>query len=242
VVTDAVAAGYRRDAARRVGWPFTRWARVLRPHPLRRFRLGRDSTGRTSLPTPSGIERARINGAIRTAADAVTTDLPQPWPHHVLEAGTPDEAVLADQIDQGVANAVRDSSPRDPRWWNVADVVQTVLALAAVGGGVWLALLALVAYLQLPDVPTPYWPEPFDAFPIPTTLLIGGVVLGLVLAAIFGRLAQVGARRRVRRVKRRAADSIDAVAGDLIIDPMNAELGRRQELGAKLALARAPSG
>ena len=38
VVGQAVAAGYRHDAARRTGWPFARWVLRFRRHPLRALR------------------------------------------------------------------------------------------------------------------------------------------------------------------------------------------------------------
>ena len=47
-ITEAVAKGYRRDAAAVTGWPLTKWAGRLRPHPLKRLHLGRGTAGPTS--------------------------------------------------------------------------------------------------------------------------------------------------------------------------------------------------
>ncbi|MEL6984229.1 MAG: GTPase, partial [Actinomycetota bacterium] len=96
-IADAVAAGHRRDGAKVTGWPFTRWLRRLRPHPLGRLHLDRGSAGRTSLPEPSGVQRARSEGAVRTAAETITRDLPDPWPSHVRSAASPDQQVVSDR-------------------------------------------------------------------------------------------------------------------------------------------------
>ncbi|MFV0257089.1 MAG: GTPase family protein [Acidimicrobiales bacterium] len=229
VVADAVAAGHRRDAAARTGWPFTRWSRSLRPHPLRRFRLGAGSTGRSSRPEPSGVQRARVDGAIRDAVATVTTDLPDPWPQLVRQAATPDPAALADQLDQAVAGAVRSRQERTPRWWSVVNVVPLVLAAAVIVGLVWLTATAVVAYFQLPDLPTSV-----DGYPVPTLLVFGGVVLGLLLAFLSGRLAAVGARRAARAVRGDAEAAVGEVTDRLVLQPMQHEIDRRNELRSRL--------
>ena len=225
-VGSAVAAGHRRDGARSTGWPFTRWLRRLRPHPLGRLHLDRGSTGRASLPQPSGLQRTRTQGALRDAAAAVTADLTEPWPTHLRAAASPDEDVLADRIDQAVAQAVRDGRRRDPRWWTVVGALQWALAAAAVAGLLWLTLLAGAAYLRLPDPPTP----DVRGFPLPTALLVGGLVVGLVVAWVAARLIRLGARREARAVERRAERAVGEVADELVIEPMNRELQRMDEL------------
>jgi len=225
-VLDAVAAGHRRDAATRTGWPWTRWARSLRPHPLRRLHLGQGSGGRSSLPAPSGLQRARTEGAVRQAVRAVTDPLPHPWPDLIRQAATPDPSVLADRVDQAVAQAVRAETSDRPGWWRLANGFQLLLAAAALVGAVWLTLLAAGAWLQLPDVPTPTWRR----IPLPTGLLVGGLLGGWLLALLAGRLARVGAARRRRAVRKRAEDAVADVARDLVVAPLEAELGRLHQL------------
>lgn len=238
VVTDAVAAGHRRDANGQVGWPFTRWARRLRPHPLRKLHLGRGSSGRSSLPQISGVQLARSENAVRQAVAAVGHGLPEPWPDLIRRAGTPNHAALNNRIDDSVSRAVRDLHDHGPpRWWAVVNVVQLLLALAALGGALWLALLAFGAYLRLPEVPTPEYRE----IPIPTGLLIGGLVLGVVLAFVSRRLAAIGAKRRAGRVRKAATDAVADVAHDLVIEPMQTELDSRIRLRELLIQAGASS-
>ena len=94
----------------------------------------------------------------------------------------------------------------------------------------WLALLAFGAYLRLPDVPTP----DYRGVPIPTGLLIGGILLGLLLALIARRLASIGAARRARVVRKTAEAAVAGVSHELIIAPMQSELERRDELRGHL--------
>ena len=232
-VTTAVRAGHRRDAAASTGWPFTRWARSLRPHPLRRLHLDRGSAGRSSLPEPSGVQRARTEGAVRSAVGLVAGALPEPWPAVIRAAATPDPQVLADRLDQAVTGAVRARVEHRPRWWRLVNGLQLALAVAAVAGLGWLTLLAAGAYLQLPDVPTP----DYRGIPIPTGLLVGGVVLGLLLAVVSSRLAAVGASRRARAVRAAAEGAVSAVADELILHPLQAELDHRNQLRSLLERA-----
>ncbi|MEM9612189.1 MAG: GTPase [Actinomycetota bacterium] len=229
-VCDAVAAGHRRDAAAAAGWPFTRWVRRLRPHPLRRLRLQEGSTGRSSLPEASGIQKTRTDGAIRTAVADTTAELADPWPDLVRDAATPDQAELHDRLDGAVSGAVRSYGSRRPRWWSVINVVQLILAVAVVVGLVWLGLLAVAAYLQLPDIPTPS----YRRIPVPTGLAVGGALIGLLLAFLARRLAVVGARRRRGAVRKAATDAVGEVADDLVMEPMRRELAKRGELHERL--------
>lgn len=225
-IGDAVAAGHRRDGAKVTGWPFTRWLRRLRPHPLGRLHLDRGSTGRASLPEPSGVQRARSQGAIRDATDAVSRDLPDPWPAHIRVAASPDEKTLADRLDVAIGDAVRQHQGRRPRWWTVVGTLQWLLAAAATTGAIWLALLAVAAYLRIPEPPTPErW-----GFPLPTALLLGGLAIGLLVAAIASRLNRIGGRRRSWAVRRRAEAAVAEVSDELVVAPIQAELERFNEL------------
>ncbi len=238
VVTDAVEAGHRRDAAGRVGWPFTRWARRLRPHPLRRLHLGRGSAGRSSLPQLSGIQLARSENAVRQALSAVGTDLTGPWPERISEVGTPNQAMLNNQLDAVVSEAARETGAgRTPRWWTLANLIQLALAVTAIAGAVWLALLAFGAYLRLPDVPTPDIAD--TGVPYPTAMLIGGLLSGVILAVLFRQLAALGARRRAAAVRTRAESAVAGVARELVTDPVDQELALRSHLRDTLANAAA---
>lgn len=230
VVTDAVAEGTRRDAAAVMGWPYTRWTRKLRPHPLRRLHLGAGTDGRSSLPEASAAQSLRSESAIRSFVDGVSSDLPEPWPQVLRSAGTPDNAVLADRLDRAVADGVREHASRTPRWWSLVGAMQILLAVAAGVGAIWLTVLFALAWLQVPDPPTPDW----RGWPVPTLLFGAGVILGLVVALIARRVAGLSARRAARRARSAAIDNVEQVANDLVVEPIRLELEGRAELVALL--------
>ena len=96
--------------------------------------------------------------------------------------------------------------------------------------------MAFGSYLRLPDPPTP----DVGGLAVPTLLLVGGVGLGLLLAA-FGRLAvRGGAKARRRRAESRLRASIEKVADELMLRPVEAELDRHAR--ARVALDRARTG
>ncbi|MEZ5225605.1 MAG: hypothetical protein R2710_02740 [Acidimicrobiales bacterium] len=219
-VADASAAGYRFDAVQRTGWPFTRWVRRLRPDPLRRLHLERNDRGRSSLPAPSGAQTARAGAAIRAVAESASSRLDEPWPTLLRDAATPHSAELHDRLDVAVADAVRDASFSSPRWWGVLRTLQFLLAVVALVGGAWLTALAANNWLRLPEFGTPAW----RGIPLPTGMLIVGLAAGWALALLSRRLARIGGRRRAAAVRRRAADAVEQVADELVVDPLRAEL------------------
>ncbi len=235
IVADAAAAAYRHDAARRTGWPLTRWVRRLRPNPLRRLHLDPASAGRSSLPSPSGAQTARAQAAIRAVAEAAADGLTEPWPTLYRRAATPDQRSLHDRLDLGIAEAVRTDRRTTAAWWSFFGVLQMLLALVALGGGLWLTALAANNWLQLPEFDTPnVW-----RVPLPTLLLIVGLVGGWSLALLARFLARLGAVRRARSVRSQAAESVERIAEELVLAPLRAEVAARTALVDQLRLAGA---
>jgi hypothetical protein len=124
---------------------------------------------------------------------------------------------------------------RRPRWWAVFGVLQRVLAVVAAVGALWLVGLAALGWLQLSDaVPTP----DLEGFPVPTVLLLGGLLLGLLLGGVTRWANGIGARRRGRVAARRLRDRVSGVAEDGILAPVAAELDAHGALCGALAVAR----
>jgi hypothetical protein len=115
-------------------------------------------------------------------------------------------------------------------------VAQWLLVVAAVVGAGWLAALAFGSYLRLPDPPTP---ETYGV-PLPSALLVGGVVLGLLLAWVGRMVARAGAVVRRRRAESRLRSAIERVATSLMLQPVEDELARHRR--AREALERARTG
>ncbi|MGI9611193.1 MAG: GTPase [Acidimicrobiia bacterium] len=240
VITDAVGKGYRRDAASATGWPVTRWAGKLRPHPLKRLHLGGGSTGPTSMPTASPASIARVNAAVRNASDAATDELPEPWPTLVRNAALPNTPALQDAVDATIAASVRERSKGKPRWWNMVGALQALVFVSMMVGVVWLIALAAAGFFAFGDIPVPdVW-----GIPVPTGLALGGALLGWLISLIAGRFARVGADRRARKVHKDATDAMVSVARTHVLDPIEAELVSRRQLtdALKAAGAQWPEG
>jgi GTP-binding protein EngB required for normal cell division len=224
-----VLTALRRAAIRRstavAGWPPVRWLQRLRPDPLRRLHLaGRPPGGpgsatpdRTSLPAPGPAARAAAAAAVRRYADAATARVPDVWTLAVRDRlGAPD---LTDDLDRAVAGTPL-IGDRPAAWARVLGVVQGVLLAAAGAGALWLGVLALLAYLQLPVPRTPEW----GPLPAPTALLGGGLLAGVLLALLAALLARVAAARRVRLARRRLHAAVADVARRRVAEPVAAVL------------------
>ena len=238
-VTRAVAGSHQARAVAATGWPVTRWVRRLRPDPLRRLHLGdgAEGGGRTSLPAVGAVSAARVETAVRSLAEGVTAGLPLPWADAVR--GEVDHRVerLPDRLDAAVAGTDL-GVDRSPRWWRPVGLLQVGLLVVAVVGALWLAALAGLAYLQLDDLATP------DAgpLPLPTALLLGGVLAGLLVAFVARVAASVGARRRARRARGRLEQSVAAVADAEVFAPVTAVLDRHDRFCRAVATSAGPSG
>jgi predicted GTPase len=233
-VVRAVDKSHRLRASASTGWPFWRWVRGLRPDPLRRLHLGDRpaEAARTSLPAASPVQAARASAAVRALSDRAAGDLPEPWPQLVRRAAGRDEEALPDLLDRAVAGTDL-GVERRPRWWGAANAVQKLLAALTVVGALWLLVLFGFSYLQLPQPPSPH----VGRVPIPSLLLLGGVLLGLLLSVIFRRISAVGARRRARLARRRLGERVALVADDHVIAPVQQELGAYDELCSALRRA-----
>jgi hypothetical protein len=247
----AVGAAVQRAAVHRAvastGFPFTRWLRRLRPDPLRRLHLDRARTAavtaapeapetvqRTSLPSTGAVERSRVELALRRLADTAAAGLPDPWPGTVQDAARSRGGDLADALDRAVATTDLGLA-RTPLWWRAVGGLQALIAVTAVAGALWLAGLYALTVLRLPE------PEPpqVGVLPLPTVLLIGGLLAGLLLALLARSLAVLGARRRRARAEARLRDSVADVTETLVLAPVRAELAAYSALrGAVAALRR----
>ena len=229
VVADAVARSHRMKAIGATGWPFSRWVRKLRPDPMRKLHLPESPSElvRTSMPPASAVARARVDTALRNLTDHATEGLPEPWPGVVRRTAVRSTAALPDLLDRTVAGTDLGVG-RQPRWWMLAGFLQAVLAVAAVAGLLWLLVLLVLDWFRFPEPPTP----DVGVVPLPTLLLAGGVLAGLLLALLARRLATVGARRRGVRARRRIAARVESVADEQVLAPIEAELAVHSQLCA----------
>jgi 50S ribosome-binding GTPase len=242
VIGSAVEESWRLRAAGLLGWPPTRWIRRLRPDPLRRLHLTGDAKRevraalvRSSVPAPTPVQRAQVDTAVRQVCAAVAADLPAPWQRSVRAAAVGRSGDVRDRLDQAVVGTDL-GVDRVPLWWRAGAAVQWLLAAAVVVGGVWLLALAYRSFLVLPDATTPE----LAGIPVPTLLLVGGILFGLLLAAAGRLLVRGSAVARRRRAESRLRSAIEKVADELMLAPVEAELARHAH--ARLALERARTG
>lgn len=225
-VVSAVERSTRTRAKQATGWPVTSWLGKLRPDPLRRLHLdlGKDSKqltalARGSVPEASPVQRARVDSAVRDVADDVAKELSPPWAAAVRRASVSRLPDLNDALDKAVVGTDLGVS-RTPVWWRLVRALQWLLLLTAVGGGLWLAGLAVMGYLQLPAPETPSW----QGLPVPTLMLLGGVVVGVALALLSRVFVSVSARSKARTAERRLRSAIEDVTERLVVEPIEAEV------------------
>lgn len=239
VVVTAVERSVRLDASASTGWPPVRWVRGLRADPLRRLHLSRGDPGgdpggaavRTSLAPASGAQSAGVTGALRRVRDAVDADLEPPWRDGLREVLDERERGLPDRLDRAVAGTDLGVARR-PGWWSVVGALQWLLLVVSLVGAAWLLLLVGLGVLRLDDVV----PLPETAgIPVPTLLLVAGLLAGLLLAAVTRPVVAAGARRRARRAGARLRDRVDDVAEQEVLAPVQEVLAARARVCEALA-------
>ncbi len=234
VVVRAIESTSLLRAKQATGWPVTKWLSRFKPDPLRRLHLdsvtAKQTAGttdpaaalrvsRTSIPQATSVQRARVDGAVRRAADDVTADLAKPWAAAVRSASVSRLDDFSDALDTAVASTDLGVS-KDPAWWSAVRVLQWILFFGALVGALWLAALAFFAYLRLPEPESVDW----HGLPVPTLLLIGGVAAGLIVAAVSRFAARLSARRRAGRAGARLRAAIEQVTGSYVVTPMQQEI------------------
>ncbi|QFQ29787.2 ABC transporter [Janibacter melonis] len=241
-VVAAVERDYLMQSAARTGWPLTRWVQGLRAAPLKRLRLDRAEAGitdadvravlgRSSIPPPTRSARAAVDLAARRLGEHAGQGLPTRWADAVADAAAPYDERLADELDQSVLRT--SLRGRDPLWWGLLGALQLLLAAAAVVGLLWLVVIAVAGWLQLPDLPT----YDIGPFATPFVLLVGGLIGGLLVAGLGRVMARAGARRRGAAADKRLREAIREVADRVVVEPVRAVLARHRR--AREAVARA---
>jgi GTP-binding protein EngB required for normal cell division len=240
IVVGAVQRASTLRARQATGWPLTAWVSRLRPDPLRRLHLGRGTSGRdviaaarSSMPVADYVQKARVETTVRSLCDDVSKGLAQPWVRSVRRASTSRFADLEDRLDRAVTTTELGVNGT-PAWCRAVRVLQWVLLLTALGGAVWLGALAGMSYLQMPAPGTP----DYRGFPIPTLMLVLGVIAGVGLALISRALIAVGARSRARKADRRLREAVAEVCEELVVDPVAAELAAYRTTWEGLRAAR----
>ncbi|WP_342319014.1 GTPase [Corynebacterium mayonis] len=226
-LSQATAAAYRKRLHQRTGWLLTSWISRLRPDPLRRMGLRdeADELGvhRSSMPTLDAASKAVANKGVRGFAARASEGLPQAWASAITERAEAITTTLPAELDRAAA---RTRLPAEPsKAWALATVLQWIALCTAFFGVMWYLVAALLPGALLPLMGTlGYGTElipQIEGWPIPTLLILAGVIFGIVLgmvAGVFGGVIGSGIKRRTRAALRR---EVEATSAQHVVEPLS---------------------
>lgn len=249
VILDAVERDYRRETVVSTGWPLTRWAKALRPTPLRLLGVKKEVSdppaasaatisqsdvrsvlGRSSLPPATPAARAAVALATRQVGVRAGEDLPQAWTDAITDAAMAPGTELGEALDQAVVGtSLRD---RDPFWWTAFGFVQSLLAMTAAAGLSWLIVVVALGRLRHAAG------GPSAGTPAPLLLLGGCLLIGFLISLMTAAFGRVGSRRRKVLVAARLDEVVAQVARDRFMLPVQEVLHRHRMTREYLEAAR----
>jgi GTP-binding protein EngB required for normal cell division len=237
-LVEAIDAATRRRAALYTGWPLARWFGRLGDDPLDELGLDADlspsSLARSSSPEAARVQRAGAELAIREFAEQASTGLERPWRDAIRDAASPRGVDVVDELDAAI-RATSTGIARPALWWRVVHVVQLLAVVVAVVALGWLVAQGVTSLssLELPDLGS--------VGPVPTAaiVVIGCLVGGLLLAAVSALAARIGGRRKAQRADEALRATIDTIASDRVVAPVQRELDQYGTYRAGIAAALA---
>lgn len=246
-VLEAATASYRRAAGQRTGWILTRWMSRLKADPLRRLHLGQqDETKSTSkaeksagmlgsdsenapelvassLPPLSAAQKAGMANAVRQYSKQMANRIDEPWKRSMKEAALSREAELPDLLERDMVR-IDYGLGRTRAPWVIFNALQWIALLSALVGVAWLTLISGMAYLQiqLPPAPTPEG----SPVPLPTLLLLLGILLGIASAGVGRLLTVMGSRYYARKLRGRLQTGVEKAVQSCVVAPVQQEAKR----------------
>ena len=246
-VLQAATASYRRAAGQRTGWILTRWMSRLKADPLRRLHLGQqDETKSTSkaeksagmlgsdsenapelvassLPPLSAAQKAGMANAVRQYSKQMAARIDEPWKRSMKEAALSREAELPELLERDMVR-IDYGLGRIRAPWVIFNALQWIALMSALVGVGWLTLISGLAYLQiqLPPAPTPEG----SPVPLPTLLLLLGVLLGIASAGVGRLLTAMGSRYYARKLRGRLQTGVEKAVQSCVVAPVQQEAKR----------------
>ncbi|MEV8506845.1 GTPase [Actinoplanes sp. NPDC051475] len=243
-VAAATEGAYRHRAIASTGWPLLRGVRKLRPDPLKRLHISSEKpaeegplelvpVSRTSLPEADAAQKSAVGLSVRAVAARAAAPIPDVWAPALNTAARSRLGDLPDALDRAVAKTDIGMS-RKPFWWTAVGLLQWLFTIAAVVGLGWLLAGYAVRILGLPAFDNPKVGE----VPLPTLLLLGGLILGLLLAVLLRPIVNVGARRAGRRAEQRLRSSVTEVGREHVVAPVREVLNAYAQAREALTVVR----
>lgn len=225
-IAAAVERSIRSRAARAVAWP-----PVALVAGLGRRRQDEQLAGHRadSPPQTVAVQRAAVDNGIRELADEASQGLAAPWADSVRDAAISRLDEIDDALDGGLGT-VDLRADRVPGWVALVRVLQWLVFLGAVGGGVWWAVLASQGTLdEAPEV---------AGFALPPVVLAGGLVLGLLLWLVFRPLVGGTARARGAAADDALREVVSDVLAKQVVAPTNGALASYSAFRSGIAHAQ----
>lgn len=246
-VLEAATASYRRAAGQHTGWILTRWMSRLKADPLRRLHLGQQeetkSTSKaeksagmlgsdsenapelvaSSLPPLSAAQKAGMANAVRQYSKQMAARIDEPWKRSMKEAALSREAELPELLERDMVR-IDYGLGRTRAPWVIFNALQWIALLSALVGVGWLTLISGMAYLQiqLPPAPTPEG----SPVPLPTLLLLLGILLGIASAGVGRLLTTMGSRYYARKLRGRLQTGVEKAVQSCVVAPVQQEAKR----------------
>ncbi len=246
-VLQAATASYRRAAGQRTGWILTRWMSRLKADPLRRLHLGQQDEKKSeskaeksagmlgsdsenapelvasSLPPLSAAQKAGMANAVRQYSKQMANRIDEPWKRSMKEAALSREAELPELLERDMVR-IDYGLGRTRAPWVIFNALQWIALLSALVGVAWLTLISGMAYLQiqLPPAPTPEG----SPVPLPTLLLLLGILLGIASAGVGRLLTAMGSRYYARKLRGRLQTGVEKAVQSCVVAPVQQEAKR----------------
>lgn len=246
-VLQAATASYRRAAGQHTGWILTRWMSRLKADPLRRLHLGQQDETKSmskaekssgmlgsdsenapelvasSLPPLSAAQKAGMANAVRQYSKQMAARIDEPWKRSMKEAALSREAELPELLERDMVR-IDYGLGRTRAPWVIFNALQWIALLSALVGVGWLTLISGMAYLQiqLPPAPTPEG----SPVPLPTLLLLLGILLGIASAGVGRLLTAMGSRYYARKLRGRLQTGVEKAVQSCVVAPVQLEAKR----------------
>lgn len=246
-VLEAATASYRRTAGQHTGWILTRWMSRLKADPLRRLHLGQQDETKSaskaeksagmlgsesenapelvasSLPPLSAAQKAGMANAVRQYSKQMAARIDEPWKRSMKEAALSREAELPELLERDMVR-IDYGLGRTRAPWVIFNALQWIALLSALVGVGWLTLISGMAYLQiqLPPAPTPEG----SPVPLPTLLLLLGILLGIASAGVGRLLTAMGSRYYTRKLRGRLQTGVEKAVQSCVVAPVQQEAKR----------------
>jgi len=204
-----------------------RWLRPPRVHRPAGRAAPTGATVSASAPAPAAVRHALLE-----LADSSSRGLAPRWSVRLRSVASG----LGEGLPRAAAKAIDTVPLAAPRrsWWRPLAWLWSLVELVATVGLVWLVVLGVLAWLQLPPPPVP---DAVGELPWPTALLGGGTIAWLIVGWVRNRAVAVGAARHRRHVAAELRSALAASVEEHALRPLGEELEAQRALADALHAA-----